>query len=344
MTGILELRSDTFSVPCREMRKAIAEAEVGDDVFGEDPTVNFLEAETADILGKEAGIFVPSGTMGNGLGIRVLTEPGDQFICGSKSHVYNYEGGQFSLNCALQMHRIDEEKDGTLPVDQIKAALSVREDIHRAPRTLLAMENTHNLLGGRILPQNKVVESCTIAYEKGLYTYLDGARLWHAGVALNKPLNELAAPFNMVSVCFSKAMGAPVGSVLAGTEPMIEMARWYRKRMGGGMRQAGIIAAACRFAISNNLPLLKKTHEYARRLAEAFVSTGRFHADLNAVETNMVFLQTEKNKADEAVDLLAGMGIKVLALDNSSIRVVTHLSLDPGLVDTAVKRIEKELQ
>lgn len=343
MTDILDLRSDTFSVPCPGMRKAISEADVGDDVFGEDPSVNALEAETAELTGKEAGLFVPSGTMGNGLGIRVLTEPGDQVICGSSSHVYNYEGGQFSLNCALQMHRIDEDPDGTIPVQKIEEALSIREDIHRAPRTLLALENTHNLLGGAVLPQCKVLDACAVAYDKGLYTYLDGARLWHASVASKTPLTVLAEPFNMVSVCYSKALGAPVGSVLTGTIPMIDMARWYRKRMGGGMRQAGILAAACRYALKNNLPKLGITHEYALRLAEAFVSTGRFHTALENVKTNMVFLETETDKADAAVEMLAGIGIRVLALNRSSVRMVTHLSLDPRQIDRAIERIAKEL-
>lgn len=343
MNDLLDLRSDTFSVPCSGMRRAISEAEVGDDVFGEDPTVNALEKETAEMLGKEAGLFVPSGTMGNGLGIRVLTDPGDQVICGSRSHVYNYEGGQFSLNCALQMHRIDEAPDGMIPLEEIRKAISLREDIHRAPRTLLALENTHNLLGGRILPRNEVVEACSMAYEKGLYSYLDGARLWHASVATGTPLSDLAEPFHMVSVCFSKAMGAPVGSVLTGSKPMIEMARWYRKRMGGGMRQAGILAAACRFSVKNNLPRLSLTHDYAGRLAAALVGTGRFRTSLDEVQTNMVFLETEEGKADEAVELLAGIGIRVLALDPSSVRIVTHLSLEPENLNEALRRIEKEL-
>jgi len=343
MSGILDLRSDTFSIPCKAMRRAIAEAEVGDDVFGEDPTVNALERETAELLGKEEGLFVPSGTMGNGLGIRVLTEPGDQIICGSRSHIYNYEGGQFSLNCALQLHRIDEDPRGIIPLEALEETLSVKEDIHRAPRTLLALENTHNLLGGTVLPQDQVIEACSIAYEKGLYTYLDGARLWHASIASGKSMSDLAKPFDMVSVCFSKAMGAPVGSVLTGAGPMIEMARWYRKRMGGGMRQAGILAAACRFSIQHNLPRLGKTHEYASRLAQAFISTGRFNGDMNRVQTNIVFLQTDKNGADAAVKLLEGMGIRVLALDGSSVRLVTHLSLEQETLDKAIERIEKEL-
>ena len=343
MSGVLDLRSDTFSVPCAGMRKAISEAPVGDDVFGEDPTVNALEEETAGLLGKEAGLFVPSGTMGNGLGIRVLTEPGDQVLCGSRSHVYNYEGGQFSLNCALQMHRLDEDAGGMIPMELLQEALAVKEDIHRAPRTLLALENTHNLLGGAVLPGDRVAAACEYAHERGLYTYLDGARLWHASVASEISLEELAAPFDMVSVCFSKAMGAPVGSVLTGTEPMIEMARWYRKRMGGGMRQAGILAAACRFAIQVNLPRLGETHAMARRLADILTATGRFTGDPASVRTNMVYLGTPPGEAQSAVSLLDSLGIKVLALDNSSVRLVTHLSICPGAFEAAMNRIEKEL-
>lgn len=340
--NLLDLRSDTFSVPCSGMRKAIAEAEVGDDVFGEDPTVNALEEETAGLLGKEAGLYVPSGTMGNGLGLRVLTEPGDQVICGSKSHIYNYEGAQFALNCGLHLHRIDEDERGMIPADRIASVLSIREDIHRAPTTLLALENTHNLRGGRVLPRSEVEDVCEMAWEKGLYTYLDGARLWHAAVASESSPAELAEPFSMVSVCFSKALGAPVGSVLTGSKPMIETARWYRKRMGGGMRQAGIIAAGCRYALKHNLPLLDKTHHQARRLTEALLATDRFFGDLSAVETNMVFLETAEGGSEAALDFLLGIGIRALALDRSSVRLVTHLSLDDGVFDETITRIERE--
>ena len=343
MTEFLDLRSDTFSVPCRGMRKAIAEAEVGDDVFGEDPTVNSLEERTAELLGKEAGLFVPSGTMGNGIGIRVLTSPGDQVICGTKSHIYNYEGRQFALNCGIQLHRLDEDPDGMPQITDIESTLALKIDIHRAPHTLLALENTHNLLGGRILPQGKMKRACSLARAKGLNTYLDGARLWHAYSESGTALSELTTDFDMVSVCYSKAMGAPVGSVLTGNRDRIDRARWYRKRMGGGMRQAGILAAGCLYALDHNLPLLSETREYAVRLAEAFVSTGRFSADLKTIDTNIVFLKTEPGRAEEAVENLDKLGIKVLALDSSSVRMVTHLSLDPRLVDQAEKTIAKEM-
>ncbi len=343
MENLLDLRSDTFSLPCPGMRRAIAEADVGDDVFGEDPTINSLEARTAELLGKEAGLFVPSGTMGNGIGIRVLTSPGDQVICGSRSHVYNYEGGQFALNCALQMHRIDEGPTGMPGLGEINDALSEKEDIHRAPKTLLALENTHNLLGGRIVHQRSIEEACTAARRRGLHTYLDGARLWHVKASGGGSLEELAAPFDMVSVCFSKALGAPVGSLLAGTREMVNRARWYRKRMGGGMRQAGILAAACHYALDNNLPRLSLTHDYAGRLSAALAATGRFSPLTDPVETNIVFLKTEDGGADRGVSLLERIGIRVLALDGGSVRLVTHLSLDPRSVDLALESIKKEL-
>jgi threonine aldolase len=342
MKCVLDLRSDTFSVPCKGMRKAIAEAEVGDDVFGEDPTINSLEARTAELFGKEKGLFVASGTMGNGLAIRSLTSPGDQVLCGSNSHVYNFEGDQFALNCGIQMHRIDERPDGMIPPEEIRKALSRKEDIHRAPRTLLALENTHNLLGGRILPRQEVTEVCALAHSLGTGTYLDGARIWHVHAATGIPLNELAFPFDMISVCFSKALGAPVGSMVLGSADLTDRARWFRKRMGGGMRQAGILGAACHYALDHNLSRLSLTHDYARRLAMAFSSTRRFEVDTDAVQTNIVFLKTEPGQADSIASSLHDMGLLVLALDRSSVRIVTHLSLDPGCVDEAVIRIEKE--
>ncbi|MCK5785469.1 MAG: low specificity L-threonine aldolase [Candidatus Sabulitectum sp.] len=338
----LELRSDTFSTPCSGMRKAIAEAMVGDDVFGEDPTINSLEERVAGLLGKDAGLFVPSGTMGNGLAIRTLASPGERILCGTNSHLYNFEGDQFALNCGLQMHRMDETANGMIPFESIQHSLDVQENIHRAPVTVLALENTHNLLGGRILPGEKVVEACAFAHSRGVKTYLDGARLWHAHAATGIALSKLAEPFDMVSVCFSKALGAPVGSMVLGPGDLVEKARWFRKRMGGGMRQAGILGGACHYALDNNLPRLQVTCGYARKLAKAFKSTGSFEVDINAIDTNIVFLRTEPGKAADLVFDLMTMGISVLALDASSVRFVTHLSLDPQCVDEAVNRIAKE--
>ncbi len=343
MSSNLELRSDTFSTPDNGMRKAIAEAPVGDDVFGEDPTINSLEIRVAEMLGKEAGLFVPTGTMGNGLAIRSLASPGERILCGTKSHIYNFEGDQLAMNCGLQMHRVDERVDGMIPLKDIRRVLDVGENIHSAPVTVLALENTHNFLGGKILPQNDVVEACSYAHSKRVKTYLDGARLWHAHAATGVPLDELARPFDMVSVCFSKALGAPIGSMVAGSSDHISRARWFRKRMGGGMRQVGILGGACHYALNNNLPRLKITHDYAKRLAEAFKSTGRFKVDIEAIDTNIVFLETEEDCAENLVSQLKAMGLSVLAVDTASVRFVTHLSLDSKCIDEAVKQLEKEI-
>ncbi len=343
MSCDLELRSDTFSTPSLEMRRAMAEAPVGDDVFREDPTINALEAQVAEMLGKDAGLFVPSGTMGNGLAIRSLAAPGERILCGTESHIYNFEGDQFALNCGLQLHRMNERADGMIPVEDIRQVLDVAENIHRAPISVLALENTHNLLGGRILPKDEVSEACSYAHSMGIRTYLDGARLWHAHAATGISMKELARPFDMVSVCFSKALGAPVGSMVTGSADMISKARWFRKRMGGGMRQAGILGGACLYALEHNLPRLQQTHQSARRLAEAFKSTGRFEVEIETIDTNIVFLKTETGHADDLVSRLKTLGLSVLSLDSSSVRFVTHLSLDTQNIDEAVKLIKKEI-
>ncbi len=343
MTEKLELRSDTFSTPCLAMRKAIADAVVGDDVFEEDPTINSLEKRVADLLGKQAALFVPSGTMGNGLAIRTLTSPGERVLCGSKSHIYNFEGDQFSMNCGLQLHVLNEQPQGMISFEDIKQVLDVKENIHRAPVTVLALENTHNLLGGRIPPQDQIVKACSYAHSKGVSTYLDGARLWHAFSKTGISMKTLAEPFDMLSVCFSKALGAPVGSMVAGSDQQIKKARWYRKRMGGAMRQAGFLGAACLYALDNNLPNLQITRNYAVKLAEAFKVTGKFEVDLEAIDSNIVFLKTGKNQADNLVSKLETMGISVLSLDDSSVRFVTHLSLNSKIVDEAVIQIKKEI-
>jgi len=337
----LELRSDTFSTPTGPMRNAMAQAEVGDDVFREDPTINSLEHRVAELLGKQAALFVPSGTMGNGLAVRSLASPGQRVLCGSKSHVYNFEGDQFALNCGLQMHRLDEEANGMIPYKEILAALETPENIHRAPVAVLALENTHNFQGGTILPQHEVVEACSLARSRGVRTYLDGARLWHTHAATGIPLDELVQPFDMVSLCFSKALGAPVGSIVAGPSDLVDRARWFRKRMGGGMRQAGILGAACLYALDHNLPRLEITHEYALKLADAFRSRGRF--GITRVDTNIVILKTQQGKAADLASKLAELNIAVLAINSSSVRFVTHLSLDPECVNEAAETIEREL-
>lgn len=320
-----DLRSDTVSVPDGPMRRAMAAAPVGDDVFGEDPSVNLLQETTAALLGKEAALFLPSGTMANGVAIRALTKPGDEVICGSGSHVFNFEGGQFALNGGIQLHPLPELPAGLPDPAAVASLLRQRADIHRAPRTLIALENTHNMLGGVICPESTVSELVQHGRTSGVPLYLDGARFWHT--APPGRLAELAAGFTMVSVCFSKALGCPVGSVVAGPPDLVEKARWYRKRMGGGMRQAGILAGACLWALENNLPRLPETHSMLEMLAEAVMVSPGLSCDPSAHPTNILMAHVERGNAEEAAIELGRMGVGVLPVGPERIRMVTHLSL-----------------
>jgi threonine aldolase len=323
----VDLRSDTVSVPSLGMRNAIAHAEVGDDVYGEDPTVNTLEQRVAALLGFESSLFMVSGTMSNGVAARVLAEPGDEVLCGTSSHMYVYEGAQCAMNGGIQLHRMDEGPDGLPPREAVEAALSRGGDVHFAPRTLLCLENTHNILGGLMLPTKGVRDLQEMASARGVRLYLDGARLWHSAAALRVPMADLTSGFDMVSVCFSKAMGCPVGSVLAGSRDLVQRARWFRKRHGGGMRQAGILAAACIYALDHNLSQIEQTHRWAKSLARAAASSAIFEVDPEKVDTNIVILRTPGVSSTSVVSMLGGTGIGCLAVSPDSIRLVTHLSL-----------------
>ncbi len=323
----VDLRSDTVSLPSLGMRNAMAHADVGDDVFGEDPTVNALEERTAALLGFEAAVFMPSGTMSNGVALRTLASPGDEVICGSRSHVYMYEGAQAALNGGIQLHRIDEAPGGMLPPEAVEAALARSGDIHFAPRRLVCLENTHNIEGGRILPREGVLSVLDTLEGRRASAYLDGARLWHAAVASGSDIAGLCRGFTMVSVCFSKAMGAPVGSVLAGGRDEVARARWFRKRHGGGMRQAGILAAACMFALDHNLRRLERTHGWAQTLARAAASSPIFETAPGLVETNILIVRTPGISSGSVVSALGTLGIGCLALGPETVRFVTHLSL-----------------
>lgn len=325
MSTVCDLRSDTVSVPCTDMRRAMAEAPVGDDVFGEDPSVNLLESCTAGILGKEAAVFVPTGTMANGIAIRALTAPGDEVICGARSHVFNFEGGQFALNGGIQLHPLDETPGGTPDPSVVEALLERGTDIHNAPRTLVALEDTHNMLGGVVCSRRSIGLIAQAAGKAGVPLYLDGARFWHVG----KPseLKALAEPFRALSVCFSKAMGCPVGSVVAGPRALVERARWFRKRMGGGMRQAGILAGACLWALEHNLPRLPETHSMCSRLAAAVNLSKGLSCDPELFPTNILMAGVISGSAVEAAAELAAAGVRVLPVGPRRIRLVTHLSL-----------------
>ncbi|MFG0261384.1 MAG: threonine aldolase family protein, partial [Novipirellula sp. JB048] len=285
----IDLRSDTVTRPTAAMRTAMAEAEVGDAVIDIDPTVERLEHLTAEILGKEAAVFMPSGSMTNQVAVRVHCERGSEFICEQDCHIYQYEQGAFASLSGLVAKTIPGEC-GMLKLEHLRG--QVRSDRDHFVRTrLLCLENTHNRLGGRVLPQRDVVQSCQWAASQGLATHLDGARLWNAAVASGRSEAELAAPFDSVSVCFSKGLGAPVGSALVGSHEFIHQARRARKLFGGAMRQAGIIAAGALYALENHRARLAEDHQLAQRLGDAFRSHEGFSIRGDTIDTNIVAVE-----------------------------------------------------
>ncbi len=331
---MIDLRSDTVTRPTAAMRAAMASAEVGDDVFRDDPTVLALEARVAALLGKEAALFVPSGTMANQLAVRVHCPPGTELICHTGAHVYNYEGGAAAL-AGVQVRPI-ESADGLLPVESLDRAFHDHCDAHLAPTACVALENTHNACGGVALAESGVRLVASWARARNLALHLDGARLWNASAALQRPVGELAAPFDTVSVCFSKGLGAPVGSALAGSHEAIRRALRYRKALGGGMRQVGVLAAAAAHALDHHLPLLVHDHRRARVLAEALVATPGLTCDLTRVQTNLVYFGTEAGHPFGALDasgrpalvgLLAERGVLITG-SATRLRAVLHLDID----------------
>ena len=285
----IDLRSDTVTRPTPGMRRAMAEAEVGDDVFGDDPTVKRLEARTAELLGKEAALFVPSGTMANQIGIGVHTQPGDELLCAATSHVYVWEAGGIARLSGVTARTFAGD-GGLLSLDDLRDAIRPAEDVHYVRTRLVCLENTHNRGGGRVHPMAEIARIARWAREHGLAMHLDGARLMNAVVASGRPAHEWAQHFDTVSICFSKGLGAPIGSALAGSADHIRRARRLRKLFGGGMRQVGIIAAAALYALEHHVDRLKDDHAHARVLADAFAATDGFALETGPVETNLVWV------------------------------------------------------
>lgn len=331
----VDLRSDTVSTPGHSMRNAMARAEVGDDVFGEDPTVNHLENIIAEMTGFERAVFMPTGTMSNGVAIRALTSPGDEVICGSRSHVYLYERAQYAMLGGLQMHRIDESENGCIPPYEVEKALSRGVDQHYAPRTLVALENTHNVMGGLVLRENEVLAITDICSRKEVSVYLDGARVWHVISSSGENLRKVLSGYRMVSMCFSKGLGCPVGSILVCSADDESKVRFLRKQHGGGMRQAGILAAACLYSIEHNLPVLSRTHQYARIIARGITRSPVLRMLNPKPDTNIVIAETPEGKAGIIAGALASLEIGCLALSPSMLRFVTHLSLSERSVKYA---------
>lgn len=333
---IVDLRSDTFTKPSPGMREAIAGAEVGDDVFGEDPTVNLLQERVASMLGKEAGLFVASGTMGNQVAVNAHTQPGDEVILEATAHIFMYEAGAPGLLSGVQLKTVPGAL-GVLSAEQVEDAIRP-ENYHFPPTRLICLENTHNTAGGTIFPLDEIKRIREVADARGLSMHLDGARLWNASVASGIPLDEWAQAFDSVSVCFSKGLGAPVGSLLAGSEAFIRRAHRYRKVYGGGMRQAGIIAAGALYAVEHNIERLEEDHRDARRLAESVASLPGVSIDMDSVQTNIVYMEVEgaKYTAQQIVEKLRNGGILMLALGKSRIRAVTHMDIPEGGIDRAI--------
>lgn len=322
---VIDLRSDTVTLPTPAMRQAMASAELGDDVFGDDPTVNRLQDRVAEVLGKEAALFMPSGTMGNQVAVRTHTEPGDEIVLDANAHIYYFEGGGPAALAGV-MCRCLPGKRGIFSAADVEHVLRPA-DPHFAPTRLVCVENTHNRGGGAVWPIERIAEVAAMARKHGLRLHLDGARLWNASVATEIPERDYAAHFDSVSVCFSKGLGAPVGSALAGSREFITRARRFRKQLGGGMRQAGILAAGALHALDNHRARLAEDHAYARTLAEALAHLPGIELDPATVETNIVIFRVTTVPASLLVARLKEAGVLVLTTGPDTIRAVTHLNL-----------------
>ncbi len=333
---VVDLRSDTVTKPTPEMRRAMAEAEVGDDVYGEDPTVNKLQDRAAEIFGREAALFVPSGTMGNQVAIKCWTHHGNEVICEEAGHIYNYEMAAMSALSGC-IARVIRGQDGILTWDMIEP--QIRPKIYyRAQTGLISLENTHNLAGGTIYPQKIADEICDKAHERGIPMHLDGARIFNAAVAQGKSVRELSHKFDSVMFCLSKGLGAPVGSMLVGSREFIEKARVYRKMFGGGMRQAGVLAAAGLIALEKMPQRLVKDHANAKRLAEGLAAIPGIRVEPEKVVTNIVIFDVKETGKTAAQVSAALKERKILANPTSAfaLRMVTHLDVDEWGIERAL--------
>ncbi|MGO9641919.1 MAG: threonine aldolase family protein [Candidatus Acidiferrales bacterium] len=336
-TSVVDLRSDTVTRPTPEMRRAMAEAEVGDDVFGEDPTVNRLQARAAEIFGREAALYVPSGSMGNLISILCATRPGNEVICEERGHICQFEMGSMAAiaGCMPRTTRVD---DGILSWDQIEPL--IRPKTYYRPQTVLvALENTHNMAGGTVYPPQVADEICDKSHAAGMRVHLDGARIFNASVALGQSVAALTRKFDSVMFCLSKGLGAPVGSMVVGSTELIEKARVYRKLLGGGMRQVGVLAAAGLIALERSPGRLHVDHENARHLAEKLNELPGVRVDMKKVQTNINIFDVH-DTGKTAAEICGALGQqKVLCLPTGpyEIRMVTHCDVDRAGIDRALE-------
>lgn len=323
----IDLRSDTVTRPSPAMREAMAAAEVGDDQFGEDPTINRLQARIADLLGKDAALWVPTGTMANQAALRTLTRPGDDVIVSRGSHAEMHESGAGAANAGVQFTVVGER--GVFTCEQFLAAVKPRGHVVYPPTTLVEIENTHNRAGGIVFPQDEAERICAAARERSIMSYLDGARLWNAAVASGRPPKELAAPFDLVSVALSKGLGAPGGSVLAGSREIIARVVRHRRMLGGAMRQVGIFGAAGLYGLEHNYERLGEDHANARLLAERLAKSPHISLDVGTVRTNILVFDLAEGAPDAPtmVKRASERGVLMFAFGPRTIRLVTHLDV-----------------
>jgi len=339
----IDLRSDTVTRPTDAMRAAMHAAAVGDDQYGEDPVTNELQERVAALLGKEAGLWVPSGTMANQIALRVLTRPGDEVIVSRECHAGWHETGGSAANAGVQLHEIGS--GGWFTIEQIEAAIKPRGLPVYPPTTLIEIENTHNRSGGIVFPQAEVARICALARARGIATFLDGARVWNAAVASGRREAELAEPFDLVAVSFSKGLGAPGGSLLAGRRELVAAATRQRRMLGGAMRQTGFFAAAALFGVAHHRERLADDHDHARRLAEALARHHHVRIDLTTVQTNIVVFRLHPDGVDggTVVRRARERGVLLNAFDERTVRAVTHLDVSRRQIDRAADAITAAL-
>jgi len=337
----VDLRSDTVTQPTPRMREAMVNAIVGDDVLGDDPTVIELQNRLAGMLGKEAALFVPSGTMSNAIAIKAQTRPGDEIVTHRKSHIYLYEAGGYAVLAGCSISLVEGERGQMTPEDVQRAIRKVEgSDSHYPDCSLVCVENTANVGGGSIYDQKILDSICEVAHRNDCRTHLDGARMFNAVVGSGTDPSRMARDFDTISVCLSKGLGAPVGSVLVGDRDTIAESHRWRKMFGGGMRQSGMLAAGGIFALENNVSRLSKDHARARILAEAVNDMDRYSVDLGAVQSNMVYVDCEEGGAKDLVESLSRRGVDVLDLSDSTVRAVVHLHVTDEDIDRSIESFE----
>jgi threonine aldolase len=338
---VIDLRSDTVTLPTEEMRRAMAEAEVGDDVYGEDPSINRLQERAAQLLGQEAGLLTASGTMSNLVATLTHCQRGDEIVMGDQAHMFWNESAGAAALAGVQVRLVPNDPQGRIDSSDLEAAIRPRGNIHFPPTTLVCLENTHNRCSGGVLTPEDTKKVANMAHAAGAKVHLDGARIFNAAVALEVPASELTRDVDDVSFCLSKGLSCPVGSVLCGSQEFVDQARKWRKMVGGGMRQAGVLAAAGLVALDTMIDRLAEDHSNARRLAHGLANISGLHLDPESIQTNIVIFQVDPSvgRAPELISALAREGVKVTYPGQQSIRMVTHRHIDSAEVDEALGRV-----